>query len=592
VWFGSLRMLLSTLLAALLSQAPLTTAAERSNWVRTGRYSEVESLCRDFPKAFPGKVRCESFGTTPEGRPMLALVASADGTLTPAANARKSRPVLFFQGGIHAGEIDGKDAGFWLLRDLLAGKALPGVLGQVTAVFVPVLNIDGHERFGPNNRPNQTGPEEMGWRVTAQNLNLNRDYMKLDAPEMVALLTFLHAWNPLFYVDLHVTDGAKFEHDVSLTVEPLRGGPEPLRELGTKLRDELVAGLQAQGHLPVTFYPSFIKNDEPSSGFAEGVAPPRFSQAYWAMYGRFAMLVETHSWKPYAQRVKATRNTLEGALRFLASHGATMQAAVKAVDAAAEAGQVRKAELIWDRTDKSRTIEFRGYAYTHEPSPIAGQKVVRYDETKPQVWKVPLFDEVVPKLTVPLPKGGYLVPAAHAGWVEPKLRAHGLRFQRLEKEVPALEVEAFRATEVKFQPQSYEGHQPAAVKGEWKREKQALPSGSLYVPVNQPGVLLVAHLLEPLGPDSLVSWGFFNTAFERKEYMEEYVLEPWARELLARDPAVKAAWEQRLKDAAFAADLRARMQFFYERHPAYDVRFNLYPVFRLDAPPTGLRPVR
>jgi hypothetical protein len=585
-------MLLPTLLAALLSQAPLTTTAERSNWTRTGRYSEVESLCRDFPKAFPGKVRCETFGTTPEGRPMLALIASADGTLTPAANAKKGRPVLFFQGGIHAGEIDGKDAGFWLLRDLLAGKALPGVLGQVTAVFVPVFNIDGHERFGPNNRPNQTGPEEMGWRVTAQNLNLNRDYAKMEAPEMVALVTFLHAWKPLFYVDLHVTDGAKFEHDVSLTVEPLRGGPEPLRALGTQLRDELVAGLQAQGHLPVTFYPSFIQDDEPSSGFSEGVAPPRFSQTYWASHGRFGMLVENHSWKPYAHRVKSARNVLEGSLRFLASNGAAMQAAVKAVDAAAAAGQVREVTLLWEHTNKSRMIEFRGYAYSHEPSPISGQKVVRYDETKPQVWKVPLFEEVVPKLTVPLPKGGYLVPAAHTGWLEPKLRAHGLRFQRLDKEVPATEVEAFRATEVKFQPQSYEGRQTAAVKGEWKREKQTLPAGSLYVPVAQPGVLLAAHLLEPLGPDSLVAWGFFNTAFERKEYIEEYVLEPYARELLAKDPSIKAAWEQRLKDPAFSADPRARYRFFYERHPAYDARFNLYPVFRLDAPPTGLRPLR
>lgn len=585
-------MLLPTLLAALLSQAPLTTTAERAGWARTGRYSEVESLCRDFPKAFPGKVRCERFGTTPEGRPMLALVASADGTLTPAANARKGRPVLFFQGGIHAGEIDGKDAGFWLLRDLLAGKALPGVLGQVTAVFVPVFNIDGHERFGPNQRPNQTGPEETGWRVTGQNLNLNRDYVKLDAPEMVALVTFIHAWKPLFYVDLHATNGAKFEHDVSLTVEPLYSGPASLRALGTKLRDELVAGLQAQGHLPLTFYPSFIQWDEPSSGFADGVAPPRFSQTYWAVNNRFGMLVETHSWKPYAHRVKATRNVLEGALRFLASHGAAMQAAVKTADAAANAGQVREAMLLWEHTKKRRTIEFRGYAYSHEPSPISGQKVVRYDETKPQVWKVPLFDKVVPKLTVPLPKGGYLVPAAHAGWLEPKLRAHGLRFQRLEKELPALEVEAFRATEVKFQPQPYEGRQGATVQGEWRREKHALPAGSLYVPVAQPGVLLAAHLLEPLGPDSLVAWGFFNNSFERKEYIEDYVLEPYARELLAREPAVKAAWEQRLKDPAFSADPRARMRFFYERHPAYDARFNLYPVFRLDAPPTSVHPLR
>lgn len=585
-------MLLPSLLTLLLAQAPLTTASERSNWTRTGRYAEVESLCRDFPKSFPGKVRCETFGTTPEGRPMLALIVSTDGTFTPAANAKKGRPVVFFQGGIHAGEIDGKDAGFWLLRDVLSGKALPGVLGQVTAVFVPVFNIDGHERFGPNNRPNQVGPEEMGWRVNAQNRNLNRDYVKADAPEMGALLTFLHAWNPILYIDLHVTDGAKFEHDVSLSIEPLNGSPESLRAEGEKLQDALISGLQAQGHLPVTFYPSFIKDDDPMSGFAEGVAPPRFSQIYWAVNGRFGMLVETHSWKPYAHRVKTTRDVLEGSLRYVASNAAAMQAAVKATDAAAESGQVRAVTLAWKHTDKNHPIEFRGYAYTLEPSPITGQKVVRYDDSKPQVWKVPLFDEVVPDLTVPLPKGGYLVSAAHAAWVEPKLRAHGLRFQRLAKEVPATEVEAFRATEAKFTPQSYEGHQGLAAKGEWKRETQALPAGSLYVPVAQPGVALVAHLLEPAGPDSLLAWGFFNAHFEQKEYIEDYVLEPFARELLAKDATVKAAWEARMKDPAFAADPRARLRFFYERHPAYDVRMNLYPVFRLDAPPAGLKPVR
>lgn len=585
-------MLLPSLLTLLLAQAPLTTTAERSHWLRTGRYAEVESLCRDFAKAFPGKVRCETFGTTPEGRPMLALIASADGTLTAAANAKKGRPVVLFQGGIHSGEIDGKDAGFWLLRDMLSGKALPGVLGQVTAVFVPVFNIDGHERFGPNNRPNQVGPEEMGWRVTAQNLNLNRDYVKADAPEMVAMVTYLHTWNPLFYIDLHVTDGAKFEHDVSLTIEPLRGGPAPLRAVGAKLQEALITGLEAQGHLPVTFYPSFIKDDDPASGFAQGVAPPRFAQNYWAANGRFGMLVETHSWKPYAHRVKTTRDVLEHSLRFVASNAAAMQAAVKASDAAAESGQVREVTLAYKHTEKNHPIDFRGYAYTFEPSPITGQKVVRYDDSKPQVWKVPLFDEVVPALTVPLPKAGYLVPAAHAGWMEARLRAHGIRFQRLEKEVPAAQVGAFRATEAKFTPQSYENHQALSVKGEWKPEKQSLPAGSLYVPVAQPGVALVAHLLEPNGPDSLLAWGFFNAHFEQKEYIEDYVLEPYARELLAKDASVKAAWEARLKDPAFAADPRARLRFFYERHPTYDARFNLYPVFRLDTPPAGLRPAR
>jgi hypothetical protein len=313
---------------------------------------------------------------------------------------------------------------------------------------------------------------------------------------------------------------------------------------------------------------------------------------YWAANGRFGMLVETHSWKPYEHRVKTTRSVLEGSLKFVAANAAAMQAAVKAADAAAEAGQVRELPLVWEHTDKSRMIEFRGYAYTFEPSPISGEKVVRYDETKPQVWKVPLFDEVRPKLTVSLPKGGYLVPAAHAAWMETRLRTHGLRYQKLDKAVPAAEVEAFRATETKFSPQSYEGHQNLTVQGEWKKETQVLPAGSLYVPVAQPGVALLAHLLEPMGPDSLLSWGFFNPHFEQKEYIETYVLEPFARELLAKDATVKAAWEARMKDPAFAADPRARLRFFYERHPTYDARFNLYPVFRLDAPPAGLRPSR
>ncbi|HEX8700864.1 MAG TPA: M14 family zinc carboxypeptidase [Myxococcaceae bacterium] len=585
-------MLLPTLLTVLLAQAPLTTTAERSGWKSTGRYSEVESLCRAFPQAFPGKVRCETYGTTPEGRPLLALVASADGTLTPAAAAKKGRHVVFFQGGIHAGEIDGKDAGFWLLRDMLAGKALPGVLQQVTAVFVPVVNVDGHERFGPNNRPNQVGPEEMGWRVTAQNLNMNRDYAKADAPEMAALLKLLHAWDPIVYLDLHVTDGAKFEPDVSVSLEPQEGGPEPLRALGTQLTQELFAGLEAQGHQPLVFYPSFVKDDDPASGFAYFIPSPRFSLPYWAVHHRFGVLVETHSWKPYPHRVKTTRNVLEGMLKLVARDGAALRAAVKAVDAQAEAGQLREVVLAWENTEKSRPIEFRGYAYTHEASPITNQRVVRYDDTKPQVWKVPYFYELRPALTARLPQGGYLVPAAHAGWVAEKLRAHGLRFQRLEKALPPTQVEVFRATEVKFKPQSYEGRHNLDVRGEWTRESQPLPAGTLYVPVAQPGVELVAHLLEPRGPDSFLTWGYFNAHFEQKEYVEDYVLEPFARQLLAQDAKVKASWEERLKDPAFSADPRARLRFFYERHPTYDMRFNLYPVFRVDTAPAGLRPVR
>ena len=585
-------MLLPLLLALTLQQTPLTTLSEQSGWTRTGRYAEVEALCRAFPKRYPGKVRCDPFGTTPEGRPLLVLVASADGTLTPSAAQKKNRPVVLFQGGIHAGEIDGKDAGFWLLRDVLDGKALPGVLGQVTAVFVPVFNVDGHERFGPNNRPNQVGPEEMGWRTTGQNYNLNRDYAKADAPEMLALLTLLSTWDPLVTIDLHVTDGAQFEHDVSVQLEPQKTGPEGLRAAGAKLVPELLAGLEAKGHLPLPFYPSFQEWDDPASGVSYGVSPPRLSHPYWLVNRRYGVLVETHSWKPYAQRVAATRHVLEGLLTLVAREGATLQAARKAADTEAESGQVREVVLGWENTKTSRIIPFRGYAYERTPSDLTRLPWIRYDTTKPQVWNIPYLEELRPALTAALPRGGYLVPPAHAAWVAAKLAAHGLRFQKLGQPVASAPVEVFRATETQVRASSNEGHQMLTVKGEWKPEAQPLPAGTLYVPVAQKGVELVAHLFEPLGPDSLLAWGFFNNHFEQKEYVEEYLVEPFARELLAKDPAVKARWEARLQDKAFAEDPRARMRFFSTLHPAHDTRFNLYPVFRTDRAPPGLSPAR
>src|SRR5215472_18642723 len=254
--------ILPLLTAAVAPNAHLTTVAERSGWTQTGRYEEVIQLCAAFQKAYQKKARCKKFGTTPEGRPMLALVASSDGAFDALSARRKGRPVVLLQGGIHAGEIDGKDAGFWLLRELLENKAAPGALSKVTVVFVPVFNVDGHERFGPYNRPNQNGPKEMGWRVTAQNLNLNRDYAKADAPEMVAMLKLMDEWDPILLADLHVTNGAKFEPDVAVLVEPIHWGPEPLRSEARGARDALFQKLEGQGHLPLSFYAAFVRDDD------------------------------------------------------------------------------------------------------------------------------------------------------------------------------------------------------------------------------------------------------------------------------------------------------------------------------------------
>ncbi len=565
-------------LLAVLAAAPLTTAAERSGWKTTGRYDEVMQLCAAFQKTYAPRVRCETFGTTPQGRPMLALIASADGTTTPALIRRRDRPVVLLQGGIHAGEIDGKDAGFWLLRDLFEGKAEPKALEKVTVVFVPVFNVDGHERFGPNHRPNQNGPAEMGWRVTAHNLNLNRDYAKADAPEMVAMLAFLRRYDPILYADLHVTDGAKFQHDVSVAIEPWAAHSEALRPFGRALKTSVLQGLQAEGHKPIGFYPSFVREDDPSSGFVYGVPPPRLSHGYWPLRNRFAVLVETHSWKDYATRVRATYHTARLLLRGAASDGARWLKAAREADAKDKASAPGELILSWTQTKESQTIDFLGYAYERAPSDVSGQPWVRYDDAKPQVWRVPYFETLTPKLTAFAP-AGYVVPRAWAPLVAERLQRHGLHFRALRAPIADAVVEAFRASEAQFRPEPYEGRQPVKVLGAWSEQARTLEAGALFVPTAQPSRALVVHLLEPTAPDSLMGWGFFNAVFEQKEYLEDYLTEAYARELL-KDPEVKKDFEKTLqRDGGVPA--KERLQYFYRRHPSFDARLNEYPVVRV-----------
>jgi hypothetical protein len=581
---ASLAMAVAT--AAQAAPQGLTTVAERSGFQKTGRYDEVIALCDGFQERYPEAVRCFDFGATPEGRPMKALAVSTTGKLQPQAAREAGLPVLLVQGGIHAGEIDGKDAGFLLLRELLEGKRRGNPLDKLVLLFVPVFNVDGHERFAAWNRPNQRGPEEMGWRTTAQNLNLNRDYVKAGSPEMQAMLRLANEWDPVAMMDLHVTDGAKFQHDVSIMVEPAAGGDEPLRKVGTAWRDGVIARLEKQGSLPLPFYPSFVETDNPASGFEHGVAPPRFSQSYFAQRNRLGMLVETHSWKDYPTRVRITRNTVLAAAELVAAHGQDWLQQEHAADERASALAGRPVALDYKATARSRTIAFQGYAYTRTPSDISGALMTRYDESKPQVWNIPLRDEIVPGHTVDAPGAGYIVPAAHAAWVGAKLRQHGVEFRRLDAPLAGADVRAFHADATKFGAQSFEGHQTLEATGNWKPERRDLTAGALFVPIAQPKARLVMTLLEPQSGDSLLAWGEFNTAFERKEYMEDYVAEEVAREMLAKDPELKARFEQRLRDdAAFAGSPSARLEYFARLHPSWDRAYNVYPVLRVDRAP-------
>nr|WP_220481152.1 M14 family zinc carboxypeptidase [Lysobacter penaei] len=572
--------------AAVAADPALSTVAERSGFQKTGRYDEVIALCDAFAERHPDAVRCETFGTTPEGRPMKVLVVSTSGALDPDEARRRNLPVTLVQGGIHAGEIDGKDAGFLALRQLLESPTGQDPLRRQVLLFVPVFNVDGHERFKAWNRPNQRGPEEMGWRTTARNLNLNRDYAKAEAPEMQAMLALYNAWDPLAYIDLHATDGAQFEHDISIQVEPLHAGDPALRSIGLALRDGVIARLAEGGSAPLPFYPSFIEYDNPASGFRDGVLPPRFSHGYAWLRNRFGMLVETHSWRPYPERVDATRRTILAVLSMVAEHGPAWARETRGADQRAVELAGTPVDLTYEASGQAREIEFLGYAYTRTPSEVSGALMTRYDESTPDTWRVPLYDDIAPALTVPAPGAGYIVPAAFADRVAPRLAVHGIRFERLRSGVQGHRVEVFTAGTATFAAQPMEGHQRLDVEGQWSEDTRDLIAGALFVPIRQPSARLVMSLLEPGAPDALLAWGEFNNNFERKEYMEPYVAEAVARDMLASDPTLRATFEGRLReDADFAGSPEARLDFFYRRHSAWDDRHNVYPVLRTDAVP-------
>jgi hypothetical protein len=167
--------------------------------------------------------------------------------------------------------------------------------------------------------------------------------------------------------------------------------------------------------------------------------------------------------------------------------------------------------------------------------------------------------------------------------VSGKLALHGVEFRKLTNASNGADTEVFRATKVTPAPASFEGHTPLALEGQWTPERRDIPAGSLFVPIAQAHSQMLMTLLEPKDPDSLVTWGFFTSAFEPKEYMEAYVAEDVAEQMLKNDPAVRQAFDKRLsEDPEFARDPNARLDFFYRRHSSWDDRYNLYPVYRTE----------
>jgi hypothetical protein len=291
---------------------PWQTPAERSNFVETPDYKETMDWLSKLASS-SSLIQLKDFGESGEGRKLPLVIAS-----TSADPITSNKPKILVQAGIHSGEIDGKDAGMMLLRDIAFGNK-KSLLDQVDLLFIPILSVDGHENASPYNRPNQRGPYNMGWRTNSKNLNLNRDYAKADTKEMQALLKLISQWNPALYLDIHVTDGIDYQYDVTYGFSrPKNAYSKNIATwLNTVYRREIDQALKQQGHVPGPLIFA-MNNKDLKKGIVQWTASARFSNGYGDLRHLPTVLVENHSLKPYKQRVLGTYVLIEQSIKTLA----------------------------------------------------------------------------------------------------------------------------------------------------------------------------------------------------------------------------------------------------------------------------------
>ncbi|MBA2431959.1 MAG: M14 family metallopeptidase [Chthoniobacterales bacterium] len=555
---------------------PWITHAEEQEFRTTPSYDETVEWLRKLVKAAP-ELQLVSLGKSSDGRDIWMVIASRDQHFLAEALRKSDKPTVLAQGGIHSGEIDGKDAGMMLLRDMTVGGRKRELLEGANFLFVPIFNVDGHERTSRFSRVNQRGPEVMGWRTTSRNLNLNRDYAKADAPEMAAMLRALNEWQPDLYLDLHVTDGADYQYDITFGSNGAIGhSPSIATWLEKNFTPAVTNDLAAMGHIPGPVdAPNWIDPRDWKKGIKTWMADPRFSNGYGDVRHLPTVLVENHSLKPYQQRVLGTYVLLESALRVVAKTGPALREAIES-DRRRRPATV---PLAWDVDPKKpdETMEYKAIETRVVPSEITGEMRVEYNG-KPVSAKVPYQKQNRVSSGIARPKA-YWIPAAWPEIIE-RLQLHGIALERIE-EARELPVTMYRLQEAKFESEAFEGRVRVNAKPVPEKRTERFASGSVRVTTDQPLGNLAAVLLEPASADSFFQWGFFSSVLQETEYIESYVIEPMAERMMKENPKLAEEFRARLeKDEAFRSSAKERLRWFYSRTAFGDERWKLYPVAR------------
>jgi len=568
-------LLLLLIISSVVSAQKITTKFERSGGTESPTYYEIVEWWKKLDLASP-IVQMKEMGPTDAGFPLHLILVSTDKDFNIKSIKAKNKAIIFINNGIHPGEPDGIDASMVLVRDIVENKyRLPS---NIVLAIIPVYNIGGCLNRSRNYRIDQNGPMEKGFRGNSENLDLNRDFIKCDSKEALTFAKTFHYLDPDVFVDNHVSNGADYQHVMTLlTSQHNKLGGAMGEYLNQEFEPALYSLMKGKGYDLVPYVNHF--GQTPEKGWSAYWDSPRYSSGYTTLWSSFSFTPETHMLKPYKQRVESTKALEESFIEFTSKHCKEIR------DLRAETKQQQRTQtafpIAWklDRS-RSREITYKGYEAGYKPSEVSGQPRLYYDRSKPFEVKIPFYDFYQDTLSVEKPKA-YIIPQ---GWwkVIERLQANNVQMRTLTKDT-TIEVQWYHIDNFQSSARPYEGHHPnSRVQISANTKTMTFRKGDWYIPMNQAANRFLMETLEPQGEDSYFAWNFFDPVLGQKEGYSDYAFEDIAAEYLKNNPDVKAKLDQRsAHDSAFAKNGRAQLDFVFQNSPYFEPAYLQYPVYRV-----------
>lgn len=553
----------------------IQTKFEQSNGKETPTYEEVITWWKKLDQQ-SGKVKMITMGMTDAGLPLHLVVVAQNGD-SNFENIRKNKKnVILVINGIHPGEPDGIDASMLLARDIVTNKIkLPD---NIVLAIIPVYNIGGALNRSENYRVDQNGPVAFGFRGNARNFDLNRDFIKNDTKNAQSFTEIFHLVKPDVLIDNHVSNGADYQHVMTLIAAQHNklGGP-----MGEFMNKEFEPGIYAlmkqKGYDLIPYVNSF--GDTPQNGWPEFWDSPRYSSGYASLFHTFAFVPETHMLKPYADRVKSTYALMQSFIDFTSKNSVKIK-----ILRDAQSDQVIRNQqfpLNWslDKTKWDNRL-YRGYTSGKKSSNVSGLPRLYYDRSKPYDATIPFYNVYKPIEFIQKP-AAYIIPQ---GWwpVTDRLKLNGVIMKPLAKDT-IIEVEVYHIKSFQASNRSYEGHRTNGdVQLNKSVEKKNFRKGDWLIPMNQVANRFLMEVLEPQMEDSYFTWNFFDPILQQKEGYSSYVFEETAADYLVKNPDLKKQLEEkRAADTTFAKSASAQLNFVYQHSPYYEPAHMQYPVYRV-----------